>query len=271
LAAAKAHRLPRYRLVVEMLSRTGMRATELCELASDAVSVRDGSHWLRIPVGKLRNDRMIPLHTDLVPLLDEWTTRNRVHIRAQQRLMADEHKPLDRRTVHRIVATTAKKAGIGHAYPHQLRHTLATQAINRGMRLETIAEMLGHRSMDMTLVYAGIANRVVANEYASVMEQIDALYNTVGTSTEASSTGETPAMTRLRTEYARMLGNGMCTRPAELDCRIESACERCAFFQTGPEFVPVLLRQREHASDHGQTDRAALYESLVNRATEESA
>ena len=58
LAAAKAHRLPRYRLVVEMLSRTGMRATELCELADDAVSVRDGSHWLRIPVGKLRNDRI---------------------------------------------------------------------------------------------------------------------------------------------------------------------------------------------------------------------
>ncbi len=71
---------------------------------------------------------MIPLHAELVPLLDDWTTRNRAHIRAQQRLMADEHKPLDRRTVHRIVATTAKKAGIGHAYPHQLRHTLATQA-----------------------------------------------------------------------------------------------------------------------------------------------
>jgi len=60
---------------------------------------------------------MIPLHAELVPLLEEWTARNRVHIRDQQRLMADEHKPLDRRTVHRIVATTAKKAGIGHAIP----------------------------------------------------------------------------------------------------------------------------------------------------------
>jgi hypothetical protein len=169
------------------------------------------------------------------------------------------------------VATTAKKAGIEHAYPHQLRHTLATQAINRGMRLETIAEMLGHRSMDMTLVYARIANRVVADEYASVMEQVDALYTTAGTSTEAPFTGETPAMTRLRTEYARMLGNGMCTRPADLDCRIESACERCAYFQTGPENVPVLIRQRNHAREHGQTNREMLFESLVNRATEESA
>jgi site-specific recombinase XerD len=271
LATAKAHHLLRYRLVVELLSRTGMRATELCELAADAVSMRDGSHWLRIPVGKLRNDRIIPLHPELVPLLEQWTATNLVHIRAQGRLMADEHAPLDRRTVHRIVATTARRAGIGHAHPHQLRHTLATQAINRGMRLETIAEFLGHRSMDMTLVYARIANRVVADEYASVMEQVDALYATTGTSTELTPTGETPAMTRLRTEYARMLGNGMCTRPAELDCRTESTCERCAYFQTGPEFVPVLLRQRNHAREHGQTDREALFEGLVNRATEESA
>jgi site-specific recombinase XerD len=229
------------------------------------------SHWLRIPVGKLRNDRIIPLRPELIPLLEQWTTRNRVHIRAQQRLMADEHRPLDRRTVHRIVATTARQAGIGHAHPHQLRHTLATQAINRGMRLETIAEFLGHRSMDMTLVYARIANRVVADEYASVMEQVDALYRTTDTSTETSAEHETPSMKRLRTDYARMLGNGMCTRPAELDCRIESACESCAYFRTGPEFVPVLLRQRNHARAHGQADREVLYESLVNRATEESA
>ena len=68
-----------------------------------------------------------------------------------------------------------------------------------------------------------------------------------------------------------MLGNGMCTRPAELDCRIESACESCAYFRTGPEFVPVLLRQRDHAKAHGQSGRAALFEGLVKRATEESA
>jgi site-specific recombinase XerD len=35
-----------------------------------------------------------------------------------------------------------------------LRHTLATQAINRGMSLEAIAAMLGHRSLDMSLRYA---------------------------------------------------------------------------------------------------------------------
>ena len=48
-----------------------------------------------------------------------------------------------------------------------------------------------------------------------------------------------------------------------------SACERCAYFKTGPENVPVLLRQRNHARAHGQTDREVLFESLVTRATQE--
>ena len=74
-------------------------------------------------------------------------------------------------------------------------------------------------------------------------------------------------MARLRQEsHARMLGNGLCTRPAELDCRMESACETCAYFKTGPEFAPVLLRQRDHARAHRQTTRAQLYDSLITTA-----
>lgn len=268
LAAARNHPRPRYRLVVEVLARTGLRASELCDLAADAVTQIGDGHWLRVPVGKLRNDRYIPLHPDLVELFADWTATNADHIRAQRRLVADEHAPIDRRTVHRIVATVAKQAGIGHVHPHQLRHTLATQAINRGMRLEAIAALLGHRSMEMTLVYARIADRVVGDEYEAVTAQIDALYNAGGAPGALPAEIETNAMTRLRREaHARMLGNGLCTRPVELDCRMESACETCAYFATGPEFTPVLLRQRDHARDHHQTDRAAIFDGLLERIT----
>ncbi len=272
IAAARAHRLPRYRLVIEMLARTALRASELCELAADAVTLIGDGYWLRVPVGKLRNDRLIPLHSDLVELLAEWTATNVEYIRVQKRLLADHHAPIDRRTVHRIVATTAKQAGLGPVHPHQLRHTLATQAINRGMRLEAIAALLGHRSMEMTLTYARIADRVVADEYEAVTKQIDLLYNTAGTHSALPAEIETAAMTRLRREaHARMLGNGLCTRPVELECRMESACETCAYFQTGPEFVPVILRQRDHARDHHQPDREALFDGLLERITENSA
>ena len=44
------------------------------------------------------------------------------------------------------------------------------------MTLEAIAALLGHRSLDMTLRYAKIANRTVADEYFAVTEKVEALY-----------------------------------------------------------------------------------------------
>ena len=122
---------------------------------------------------------------------------------------------------------------------------------------------INHRSMEMTLTYARITARVVADEYRAVTDKIDALY---GQAPELPADYETTAMARLRREaHARMLGNGLCTRPAELDCRMESACETCTYFDTNAEFRPVLLRQRDHARHRGQTDRAALFDGLIER------
>ncbi len=263
MAAARASTDPRDRLVVELLARTGMRAGELADLEADAV-VRIGTgHWLRIPLGKLRNDRYVPLHPELVQLLAAWTTANLEHIRRHRRLIADHRGPLDRHLIGRIVHRAGRSAGIPGVHPHRLRHTLATQAINRGMRLEAIAALLGHQKLEMTLIYARIANRVAADEYAAVSAKIDALY---GQPPALPADYETTGMARLRREaHARMLGNGLCTRPADLDCRMESACETCAYFRTGTEFLPVLIRQRDHARDHGQTNRAALFDGLIHR------
>jgi hypothetical protein len=117
--------------------------------------------------------------------------------------------------------------------------------------------------LETTLIYANIANRVVADEYAAVSTKIDAFY---GQPPALPADYETTGMARLRREaHARMLGNGMCTRPAELDCRLESACETCAYFRTGTEFLPVLVRQRDHAQDHGQTERAELFSELIQK------
>ena len=270
MAAARAHPVARYRLVAQVLARTGLRASELCELAADAVTrIGTDGYWLRVPIGKLRNDRMIPLHPEVVDLFAEWTATNAEHIRRSRRLLADHHDPIDRRTVHRIVARVGVIAGIDDMHPHRLRHTLATQAINRGMRLEAIAALLGHQSMEMTLIYARIADRVVADEYAAISTKIDALY---GQELELPADYDTAGMARLRREaHARMLGNGLCTRPVELECRMESACETCSYFQTSIEFKPTLIRQRDHASEHGQTDRAALFDRLLDSVDTEHA
>jgi len=264
MAAARASTDPRDRLVVELLARTGMRAGELAGLDADAVVQIGAGHWLRIPLGKLRNDRYVPLHPELTELLAAWTAASLEHIRRHKRLVADHRGPLDRHVIGRIVRRVGRAAGVPGVHPHRLRHTLATQAINRGMRLEAIAALPGHQKMEMTLIYARIANRVVADEYAQVSAKIDALY---GQPPALPADYESTGMARLRREtHARMLGNGLCTRPPELDCRLESACETCAYFRTGTEFLPILVRQRDHARDHGQAGRAALFDGLIQRA-----
>ena len=163
--------------------------------------------------------------------------------------------------MHRYVVAGAKRAGVGHVHPHQLRHTLATQAINRGMSLEAIAALLGHRSMRMTLTYARISDRTIADEYFQVTQAVEDTYRTAQP-LPAAATG--PNMRRLAADHRRLLGNGHCTRPAALDCQFETICERCGFYDTGPPFIEILQRQHNNATDHGDHDRAQIFTGLLD-------
>ena len=252
----------RRRLMVELLARTGMRVGELAALEDDAVVRQGDLHQLRIPVGKLHNDRFVPLLPKLLDLIVDYRTL-RGPSRSGHLVERDDGNAFDRRTIQRYVATVAKRAGIGHVHPHQLRHTLATQSINRGMSLEAIAKLLGHRSMDMTLVYARISDRTVADEYFKVTEAVEAHYRHTG-SIPAGSTNTDSA----KPDHRRLLANGHCTRPALLDCAFESVCERCGFFETGPKFVTILRRQRNHAERRGQNDRIELFDGLIDGVAE---
>ena len=250
---------PRRRLMIELLARTGMRVGELAALEDDAMVQISETFWLRVPVGKLHNDRYVPLHPILVDLISDYRLA-RGPSRSGHLVVRDDGQPFDRRTVHRYVDAVAKRAGVGHVHPHQLRHTLATQAINRGMSLEAIAALLGHRSMRMTMTYARISDRTVADEYFRVTEAVEANYGRTGVLHDTAAGAN---MRRLAADHRRMLGNGMCTRPVALACSFESACERCNFFETGPQFIPILKRQRDHAIEQDQAPRVELFEGLI--------
>jgi len=175
---------PLRKLCVLLLARTAMRVGELCNLPANPVVEVGANHWLHVPVGKLRNDRYVPLHPTLVDLIADWQTTNAVHIARTGRLLTDDTSTVDRHRVSRMVRRIASNAGIGHVHPHQLRHTLATQAINRGMRLEAVAALLGHKNLEMTMVYARIADDTVAKEYFDIACQVDQLYTRPPTGTK---------------------------------------------------------------------------------------
>lgn len=250
------------RLSVEFLVRTGLRVGELLDLTVDAVVQIGSAYWLRVPLGKLHNDRYIPLHPQMKALLDEWIAQRPENLRSPY-MFIEHGRRIRRSRVAMALSKVAATAGIGHVTPHQLRHTLATQAINRGMSLEALAALLGHKTLSMTLVYARIADSTVADEYFAVSEKVDELYDKAAA---LPADVEGSKMAKLRNEMdRRMLGNGYCARPVDIDCHFESICESCAFFVTTIEFKPTLQRQRDDAESKGQVGRQRIFEGLIER------
>jgi site-specific recombinase XerD len=266
LRAACNDRRMLVRVTVEMLLRTGLRVSEFTGLRAGAVVLIGAGPWLHIPVGKLREDRYLPLHPQLLALIDDYRA---AYVPPEHPLLLprENGRALDRHTVTRMINRAGAAAGLGHIHPHQLRHTLATQAINRGMSLEAIAALLGHRSLDMTLRYAKIASRTVADEYFAVSEKVEALY---GQPAQLPADAIGPKMARLRREHHRLLGNGWCTRPPQLDCAFESICETCSYFQTSIEFRPVLQAQHDDATAKHQDHRGQLFASLLARIDQDA-
>lgn len=57
------------------------------------------------------------------------------------------------------VKAIQKRSGIERSlFPHLLRHTMATDALNRGMNVAEVKEILGHENLDTTMIYAKISH-----------------------------------------------------------------------------------------------------------------
>ncbi|WP_411283467.1 hypothetical protein [Lapillicoccus sp.] len=114
-------------------------------LTVDAVVQIGSAYWLRIPVGKLPNDRYIPLHPQLKDMLDDWIHHHRPTGLCSERLLLDNNKPVSALRVSSAISLLSHEAGIGHVTPPSSATPSRTKAINRGMSIDAIAALLGHK------------------------------------------------------------------------------------------------------------------------------
>jgi integrase/recombinase XerD len=66
------------------------------------------------------------------------------------------HGPLTRGAVKQIVSHAGRRAGVENATPHALRHTAATELLRAGAPLSEIAQLLRHRYLSSTAIYAKV-------------------------------------------------------------------------------------------------------------------
>lgn len=119
------------------------------------------------------SNRVIPIPKQILPYLKELK-RNSTGCY----LIAENNKPLSVRSYQRSFELLLKKLHIEHKGFHSLRHTFATRALECGMDVKTLAEILGHKNPTITL-----------NRYAhSMFEHKQLMMNKLGKNLYKKST-----------------------------------------------------------------------------------
>ncbi|WP_231984056.1 site-specific integrase [Mycobacterium sp. 852013-51886_SCH5428379] len=160
----------RYHLAILLMAATGLRRGEVCALAWSDVDLDKGEFRVRHNLSRLegrliltppkseRSRRRVPLHAGLVTELRAWRKQQ-----LKERLAAGDQwtdtgmvfctefgTMVDPRNITRTVEIAAKKAGVGKATSHTMRHSAATAWLESGVHIKAVCDLLGHSSISIT-------------------------------------------------------------------------------------------------------------------------
>lgn len=271
----------------------GLRIGELLDLELDCVhDLPEHGSWLKVPLGKLDTERMIPIDTEIGDLIDQIIDlrspgRAMPHPRYRrpaQFLFTHHGRRLGQQAVRAELSRAAQLAGLDHITPHQLRHTYATALVNAGVSLQALMALLGHASAEMSLRYGRLFDTTVKDEYERALDLAKQQARTPATGrtslpltdiTGGRDWKDTPLL------KSRMAG-GFCLRaPAQGACTYANICEHCPSYRAEPSSLPILAAQRvdaealaRDAENRGwisETERhqrlIARLDTLINEAT----
>lgn len=137
--------------IIDMLASTGMRIGEMVLLNRDDINFSEREC---IVFGKGDKERIV-----------YFDARTKIHLQEYLKNRTDDNvalfvslkAPFERITISGIESRLrlyGNKLGLHKVHPHKFRRTLATMAIDKGMPIEQLQRLLGHKRIDTTLQYA---------------------------------------------------------------------------------------------------------------------
>lgn len=161
----------RDRLLFLIMLRCGLRVSEVCALRWEDVDWEDST--LRVNNGKGQVDRIVYFSADVAQTLKTWAAcphKNQYLFPSREPTAT----PLHRSRVFVLMKGYLKAANITRSYsPHCLRHTFATELLNAGVPLEVLKELLGHKSLHVTLRYTQLYEGTKRQQYEQAMHKLE--------------------------------------------------------------------------------------------------
>lgn len=148
--------------IIDMLASTGMRVGELVKLNKADVDFQNREC---IVLGKGNKQRKV-----------YFDARTKIHLQNYLNSRTDDNealfvslqKPYNRLRISGVeirLRDLGKKLNLNKVHPHKFRRTLATMAIDKGMPIEQVQQLLGHSSVDTTLQYAMVNQNSVKSSH----------------------------------------------------------------------------------------------------------
>lgn len=156
--------------LIELLYSSGLRVSEI-----ERLNIEDIDFWIgtiRI-VGKGNRERQIPVGEAALSSVRDYLKEKGEPIgvagpglRARPAFTNARGRRLTTRAVHLFVRNAARKAGINrNVSPHAIRHSFATHLLDRGCDLRSVQEMLGHKNLSTTQIYAHVTTQRLRKVY----------------------------------------------------------------------------------------------------------
>jgi site-specific recombinase XerD len=169
-------------LGILLMRRCGLRVGEMRNLTTDCVGEDLSGDWfLKIPLGKLNNERVIPLDPVTVDLIQKIKSQHSNRPEPGTKIHYLISNPSGNRRSRAHFATILQEITKDLAIPgkvnlHRLRHSFATTLLTAGMSLSAIKELLGHNDIRMTLNYAAVTQEKLRIEYFTALSKIQEKY-----------------------------------------------------------------------------------------------